>query len=61
MVPKVVPMKEVKVIKEVVVPKPKPAPTVGRPMKAARVIKETPIQVKPSVTAPMVRRSSRNK
>ena len=54
-------MKAAKVIKEVVVPKPKPKPA---PMKAAaavpRVIKETPIQVKASVEAPMLRRSSRH-
>jgi hypothetical protein len=42
-------------------PKPPPTPTVGRPMKAARVIKETPIQVKASVEEPMLRRSTRNK
>ncbi len=56
------PMKATKVIQEVVVPKPKPKPA---PMKAAaavpRVIKETPIQVKASVEAPILRRSTRNK
>jgi hypothetical protein len=57
---KVAPMKATKVIKEVVVPKPKPKPKPA-PMKAARVIKETPIQVKASVEAPMLRRSTRNK
>jgi hypothetical protein len=54
------PMKATKVIpepkKDKVKPKPKPVP-----MKAVKVIKETPIQVKASVEAPMLRRSSRNK
>ncbi len=53
-------MKTAKVIPEPKKPKPKPKPPPA-PMKADKVIKETPIQVKASVEAPMLRRSGRNK